>query len=112
MLELGGDDMLFSLARLLTGDHLQRPVVRFAAAGGDEHLVGAAAQIFRDALPGGGYPLPRLLPEGVEGRGVAVSLGEIGHHFIQRLRRQPRGSGVIRIYKAFHSSHPLYSLSN
>ena len=99
MLEHGGDDVFLALLFQALRHHFQRPVVRLAASRSDEHLVGPAVQAFRHGDPGGIHPLAGRLPEAVQGGGVAIFLGEVGNHFIQHLRQQAGGGGVVRVNK-------------
>ena len=100
VLEGGGDQVLFSLPGRRLGRHFQRPVVGFAAAGGEEDLLRAAAEAFRHRGAGVVHRLAGGLPETVQGRGVAVLLGQIRGHGLQHRGQEAGCRGVVRVYKA------------
>ena len=113
MLKLGRDQVLFALARAQAGSGHNGLVVGLAAAGGEVDFPGAGgAQAGGHGGPGLRHGLGGLLGEGVEAGGVAVILGQVGQHGVQRGLADAGGSCVISIYKHGSISISYYSTGN
>ena len=99
MLKLGGDDVLLALLRAELRGGNYGLIVRLAAAGGEVYLT----RLGVDALGNGGSSVCEILGdylcEGVQAGGIAVSLGEVGHHRLA-CGLADAGSGcVVGIYE-------------
>ncbi len=96
VLDGGGDDVVALLA-VGKGHALERPVIAFAAAGGEVHFFGVAVQRGRYLLAGGVERLARIQTGGMNAVGVAVAFRKIGKHFFKHCGGYRRGGGVIHI---------------
>ena len=104
VLERGGNDVLFALARADVGRGGDGLVVRLAAAGGEGDLpcLGAQTPGYRFARRGERFR--RFLAECIKARGVAVPGVEIRQHRVDGRFAHLRGRRVVRIYKHGKSS--------
>ena len=96
MLKGGGDDVLLALLGAEPGGGNDGLVIGLAAAGGEDDLPGLATQTLSHGGTGGVQSLLGLLSQGVQGRGVAVNLGQVGHH---RVNGNLAGGGGCRIIR-------------
>ena len=80
MLKGGGDDVLFALQRTPSGGGDNGLVVGLAAAGGEDDLLGVAAQAPGHGLPGALQGFGGPLAHGVQAGGIAVIVLQTGEH--------------------------------
>ena len=99
VLKFGGDQVLFALACPRLGGGDDGLVVGLAAAGGKVDLPGLGVETGGHGGTGLGYRLGGLLGEGVQAGGVAVVLGKVGQHGVQRGLADAGGGCVIGVYK-------------
>ena len=99
VLKFGGDQVLFALARPRLGGGDDGLVVGLAAAGGEVDLSRLGVQAGGHSGAGLGYRLGGLLGKGVKAGGVAVVLGKIGQHGVQRGLADAGSGCVIGVYK-------------
>ena len=92
VLKPGTDDMFFPLFRQLMGGALDGPVVRLAAAGGEENFAGLRVEAAGNVLPGGFHRLFRVPTHGIQAGWIAVVLSIIRKHGFHHGLRY-RGSG-------------------
>ena len=92
----GGDNVAAHMAVLPAGGG-DSPVVRLRAAGGEEQLLGFAANGPGDDRPPVLYPAVHLLAQGILGAGIAELLRQHGIHSVRHFLGDRRGGGVIQI---------------
>ena len=95
MLKSRRNDVLFALARAETRGRENRLIVGLAAAGGEVDLTRRGIQARCDALARILQRLGRLLPDGVQARGVAVDRFHIRQHRVDGRAAHLRGGGVV-----------------
>ena len=108
VLEGGGDDVLFALARAERGRRQQGLIVRLAAAGRERDLPGVAAKVLCHRLARSLQGLRSLLPQRIQARGVAIALAQEGQHGIHGGLTHPRGGSIVSIN--VHVDSPLWCL--
>ena len=94
MLDFARDDM-FPLFGICLGRGLDGPVIRFAAAGREVDFLRLCPKRARDDFPCMIDCRMALLPQAVDGRGVAIVLCEIREHRLHHFRAGCRRCGVI-----------------
>ena len=92
-----GDDVL-AAAHLCKGGALDGGIVGLAAAAGEDHLAGPAAQDAGHGLPRLVERPARILRQRVEAGSVAEPLGEVGQHGLHDLRAHRRGGSMVHVY--------------
>ena len=102
VLKGGGEDVLFALQGAEAGGGKDGLIVGLAAAGGEDDLLGVAAQALGHGLAGALQRLGGLLPHGVQAGGVAVVALQTGQHGGHGGVAHPCGGGIIGI-----NSHAL-----
>ena len=109
VLDGGGDDVAggFPLEGHELHHALEGPVVRLGAAGGEEELLWLRPDAGGDVGPGLLQVGLGLLPKAVEAGGVAVALGQIGVHGLQRGAGQGGGARVVGIDETGHGCRSL-----
>ena len=95
MLESRRNDVLFALARAKTRGRENCLIVGLAAAGGEVDLARRGVQARCDALARILQRLGRLLPDGMQARGVAVDRFHIGQHRVDGRAAHLRGGSVV-----------------
>ena len=104
--KLGGDQVPLALPGAQAGGGDDGLIVGLGAAGGEIDLPGIGVEAAGHGLPGLLQRLLGVLTEGIQAGGVAVLLGQIGQHGVQRGFGNAGGSGVVGVDK-----HELFILS-
>ena len=115
VLKGGGDNVLLALARAEAGGGKNRLIVGLAAAGGEDDLSRLTTQALSNGGPGGVQGFLGLLTHGVQGRGVAVDLVQVGQHGVDGHLRSGGGGRVVGVnsHNVFlHRYLPSNSMGN
>ena len=94
---------MFTLLLIPVGDTLERHVVSFCTAAGEDNLVILSVKCGCDLMPCVLDGLMSFLTEVVKARWIAVHVGQIGHHSIQDFLMQRGSRGIIHI-DSFHQN--------
>ncbi len=100
----GGGDEVLALLLLRVGSAEDGPVVGLGAAAGEVDLVRFGADDAGDGLPGLLHGARRTQSQAVDGRRVAVILGEVGEHRLHDLRVGGGGGRVVEIDRFIHET--------
>ena len=77
-------------------------VIRLGAAGGEVYLLGLGADYIGNGLSCIFKRFLCILSKGIQARGVAVLLGEVGHHRVKRGLADAGSCSVISVNKHFY----------